>query len=211
MKHLQPTKPHVVYTRFRKTDDVFVPRVPVVMLPVAEVFTETSKRSVAAALVICLMFSSLFVSAGKQLGTLSYFSDTESTLANNMRAGEWGEPEVLVEIQAFSLLLSEEDEGLVAGVEDAQPEETVPEETPAPEEVVVEEEQTTEETPAIEEVPAPEPAPEEVPAPEVVPDVPAETPALPTPEPDPVPEPAPQPEPTPEPAPVVETPPVVES
>lgn len=199
----------MVYTRFRKMDDVFVPHVPTIKLPVAEVFVEASKRSVAAALVICLMFSSLFVSAGKQLGTLSYFTDTEVAATNSMQAGEWGEP-ALVEIEAFSLMLDQEDEGLVAGVEDTQPEETAPEETPVPEEVVVEEEEATEEapieeeaapseTPAVEdpvsaeETPAAAPteevlAPEEGPAETSVSEPTSESQPQPTPEPPPAPE-----------------------
>ncbi len=179
MKHLERQKPHTVYTRFRKTDDVFVPLVPKVLPPVADLYIETSKRSVAAALVIVVMFSTLFVSAGKQLGTLAYFSDTETTLANQMRAGEWESPEAVVEVEAFSLfttdasLVEEEtpvvEEGVVAGVADA----------------VVEEEPQTE-TPVVEETQAPpaeEPAEEvpvvEEPQPESTEDVPPSAPEVP--------------------------------
>jgi hypothetical protein len=193
MKHPTHTKPHMVYTRFRKTDDVFVPQVPVVELPVAEVFVQTSKRSVAAGMVICLLFSSLFVSAGKQLGTLSYFSDTELSATNTIKAGEWDAPEI--DTAAFSLmseetLLIEEvplDEGSVAGVQDEiVEEEEAPAEEPQTEAPVVEETATppTEEEP-VTEVPE-EPSSEEPTIPEEAATPPTEIPTeVPTPEPTP--------------------------
>ena len=197
MKHY--TSKPLVLTRFRKMDDVFVPIVPVVHLPPPELFeATTSKRSVAASLVIMMMFSSLFISAGKQMGTLAYFSDTEMSQGSSLRAGTWVTEEFVLELESFSLMMDEAllveevpSEGEVAGVETEEPvveEPVLEEETPAEETPVEEipppiiEEPTTPEEPVVEPPPAggseSESPPQTEPQPEPAQEPPpAETPA----------------------------------
>lgn len=137
---------------------------------------KTSKRSVVASFVIILLLGSLFVSHGRELGTVAYFTDVETSTANLLRAGEWGETPQLfrVFLSEMTVTVSDEplppleevetplEEGIVAGVEDEVVEEEVPQtETPVTEETQTPPtEESVEETPVVEDI-QPEPTVED--------------------------------------------------
>lgn len=109
---------------------------------------EDAYRASTSLTVGLVFFAMMF--AGHSGGTVSYFSDIESSLANMFRAGEWGEDEQLV--TPFAAKMVEEEEGEVLGESDEatttpelpvdpEPEDATPpppaepEPTPEPEEV----------------------------------------------------------------------------
>lgn len=140
--------------------------------------------------------------AGHSGGTISYFSDIETSLANLLQAGEWEEeppPEQIVEtdelLAPFAAKMVDEGEGEVAGVNDVADTPEVPEDTPPVDEPTDEPADTgggqmapiEPPTPAADDTPPAEPPADEPAADEPV-------------EPDPTPEPpSSDPEPTPEP------------
>lgn len=103
----------------------------------------------STSLTVGLVFFAM-IFAGHGGGTVSYFSDIESSLANILRAGVWSTEEVPVEITPFAVMVEEGGEVLgetdeVPVEEETKPEEEVP--TPLPEET------TENEEPAVQEVP----------------------------------------------------------